>query len=772
LLSALAMLGIALIGAGEARAHAALERSDPAAGAVLAEAPSEIRLWFSEPLEAAYTGADLLDGAGAVVPGVSTAIAADDHYLLIITPPHLSNGGYTVAWRSLSSADGHTLQGYFGFSVGDGGDGKPVGAAAVSGGNEGARALSRGLALLGLAAVLAIAPMLLLVIQPAVRDLPDLAELLTPALRRYTVLAANFAVLTSVAALVAQAAVIVPGTSLAGAMVQTLADTRYGQLWIARMLLLLLCIGAVVLALWGRPAWRQPALILGCALAVGAPLPFSLLSHAAAQTIGRETAVTADALHLLAASVWGGGLLFLVFALLPALRSLATMERKAVLRTVIPRFSAVALSAWAILVVSGLYASWLQVGTVAALRETPYGQSLLAKGALLLAILPLAAYHLAIGWRGALNGISRRVALTLVTEALLAVVLLLVVGRLIGLEPAREVMANRSPTELAVPLSFETDEGQREGSLTIAPGAAGPNTFTLEIGGQPVPGEAEGVLRFALMDQPIGAQELRMTRAGANVFTAAGSELALPGAWQIEAIVRQIGAFSWSTTVTIDVGALPPAVAEPNPAPVFDGSGILGLIAVSVGLIALAVAAVSRGVAMPRRAGAAAAGVVAVAVAAAILATARIPIPPAVAEAVQPDAISPVASLSPVAAHQHATPAPAASPPSALAGPGTPVPGDGIIVTLAVNPERAGPVTVSVAIEQDGAPLSDARVAILSESMEMDMGRRETVAEEIRPGQYLAADVPLGMAGAWRLTVRVSPRGEASQVFPFAVTVS
>jgi hypothetical protein len=69
------------------------------------------------------------------------------------------------------------------------------------------------------------------------------------------------------------------------------------------------------------------------------------------------------------------------------------------------------------------------------------------------------------------------------------VVLLIVVGRLIGLEPAREVMANRSPTELAVPLSFETEEGRREGRLTVAPGSAGPNTFTLEIEGQPVSGQ-------------------------------------------------------------------------------------------------------------------------------------------------------------------------------------------------------------------------------------------------------------------------------------------
>ncbi len=60
--------------------HAALSRSDPPAGAALADSPAEIRLWFTEPLEPSYTGAELLNGQGERVPSVSFSIAADDDH--------------------------------------------------------------------------------------------------------------------------------------------------------------------------------------------------------------------------------------------------------------------------------------------------------------------------------------------------------------------------------------------------------------------------------------------------------------------------------------------------------------------------------------------------------------------------------------------------------------------------------------------------------------------------------------------------------------------
>src|SRR5215204_5201838 len=84
--------------------HAALARSEPAAGSILSESPAEIRLWFTEPLEESFTGAELLDDAGQDVSGVSFSVATNDPHQLVVLPPTLPDGGYTVAWRTLSAA--------------------------------------------------------------------------------------------------------------------------------------------------------------------------------------------------------------------------------------------------------------------------------------------------------------------------------------------------------------------------------------------------------------------------------------------------------------------------------------------------------------------------------------------------------------------------------------------------------------------------------------------------------------------------------------------
>ena len=754
--------------------HAAFSRSEPAAGAILTESPAEIRLWFTEPLEESYTGAELLDDAGRVVPGVSFSVARDDAHQLVVLPPALPNGGYTVAWRTLSAADGHTLQGYFGFSLGTAAVGSTVPVETAPAGLESVRALTRALALLGLAALLAIAPVTLGVFGPVAQAVPGFTGAMRLPLRRFGLVAATLALLGNVAALGAQAAAAYPGVFLPRAMAQTLSDPRYGQLWLLRLALMLVCIGSVALAFWGRARWARPALIAGVILALALPVPFSLLSHAAAQQEGRLTAITADTLHLLSASVWAGGLFMLVLVLLPAMRALDVEQRRPVVRAALPRFSVIALAAWGVLALSGLYAAWLQVGTTAALWETPYGQSLLIKGALLVLIIVLAVYHFNLGRTGIGRRGGNRFPGTITVEALLAVAVLLVVGRLIGLEPAREAIANRTPPELVVPLTFPANDGERNARLAISPGAAGINSFTVEVDGEPLPAGSVGVLRFEPVDQRIGVQELALPAIGPNRFQATGTELTLPGNWRIEAIVRAIGAFSWATETVVPIDDTPPPVPQENPAPRFASVGIVGMVALAVA--GLAAVTASPGALMWRSRGAALAALTAGAI---VLAGARIPMSEPAPQFVAQPAPVPIASPDVVAhdndmaAHQHhGTPVMSRATPESLPGPGDPVSGEGVRVMISTAPQSAGPVTVAIEITNaSGDPLSDARVVVVSDMPDMAMGRMETPAVEVEPGHYLAEFVPLGMPGKWRLAVRVSPRGASTQVFSFAVQV-
>jgi hypothetical protein len=49
--------------------------------------------------------------------------------------------------------------------------------------------------------------------------------------------------------------------------------------------------------------------------------------------------------------------------------------------------------------------------------------------------------------------------------------------------------------------------------------------------------------------------------------------------------------------------------------------------------------------------------------------------------------------------------------------------------------------------------------------------RVQTSAVEQAPGRYVAEGVELGMAGEWRITVRMSPKEEPTHAVSFSVTV-
>src|SRR3712207_3925736 len=154
---------------------------------------------------------------------------------------------------------------------------------------------------------------------------------------------------SSLLALLVQAAALAGSEGLLAGLQTTLNETRFGTLWLVRVGLFLVYAAALMAAAWWWP-WRRSAVALG-ALALGArrPLPFSLIAHASALPEGRAAAVAADALHLLAAALWSGGLLILVGALLPTLRELTPAGRREVLGRAIPRFSTLALIAWGVM---------------------------------------------------------------------------------------------------------------------------------------------------------------------------------------------------------------------------------------------------------------------------------------------------------------------------------------------------------------------------------------------------------------------------------------
>ena len=115
--SALAAIGAMFALAAPAYAHAMLDRATPAVGAVVRAAPSEIRLQFSQGVEASLSRVSVADAGGKSVPlGPATTAKNDRRVLVAPLPTSLVSGGYRVTWRVVST-DGHVSQGDFSFTV-------------------------------------------------------------------------------------------------------------------------------------------------------------------------------------------------------------------------------------------------------------------------------------------------------------------------------------------------------------------------------------------------------------------------------------------------------------------------------------------------------------------------------------------------------------------------------------------------------------------------------------------------------------------------------
>ncbi len=155
--------------------------------------------------------------------------------------------------------------------------------------------------------------------------------------------------------------------------------------------------------------------------------------------------LAADSLHLLAAGVWLGALVFLSVHILRAWRTRTVEEARRLLER-LTRFSAIGPGVVAILILTGLINAYDLIGPShwMALLETPYGLLLLVKVALFLLMLALAAVHRlqlvprlrsAVTGSAALDPILRRLRTSLLAESSCAFLVLAAVAVLGMLEP-------------------------------------------------------------------------------------------------------------------------------------------------------------------------------------------------------------------------------------------------------------------------------------------------------------------------------------------------
>jgi methionine-rich copper-binding protein CopC len=96
--------------------HNHLVKSTPASGERLTASPSEIKLWFNERPEIAFTSVTLLRADSTKIVTIKAVATADSMAVSAPLPSPLAPGSYLITWRT-ASKDGHAIRGTYGFSI-------------------------------------------------------------------------------------------------------------------------------------------------------------------------------------------------------------------------------------------------------------------------------------------------------------------------------------------------------------------------------------------------------------------------------------------------------------------------------------------------------------------------------------------------------------------------------------------------------------------------------------------------------------------------------
>ncbi|MFQ1000555.1 copper resistance protein CopC [Modestobacter sp. SSW1-42] len=367
-------VGVDVLTARPASAHAALTTTTPADGARVPTAPAEVGLDFNEAVSLGAGYARVLDGAGERVD--TGAAEVRDGTLTVPLRPGLPDAGYVVTWRVVS-ADSHPISGAFSFVVGDG---EPIAASSVGSGDDAdpvvavALPVTRSLGYVGLVLGVGV-PLALATVWPGGWSVRLMRRLTLAGL---AVVAATAGLLALLQGPYASGGGL--GSLFEGALVDSTLDSAYGKTVLLRAGLAVAL--AVVLVRTWRPGRAPERSLLPVPGVVAALLMVSVaaVGHAVAGSLPL-LAVAATAVHVAAMSAWLGGLVALFAG---ALRP-ATPAGE--LAAALPRWSRLATGYVGAIVLTGVWQSLREVSSFAALTSTTYGWVLVGKLALVAVVL-------------------------------------------------------------------------------------------------------------------------------------------------------------------------------------------------------------------------------------------------------------------------------------------------------------------------------------------------------------------------------------------------
>ncbi len=557
-----------------ARAHAVLVATTPSNGALLTEAPEEVRLEFNEPVEIALGAVRVFDSsARRIDSGKVTHPEGNPNAVAVKLSPS-GAGTYLVAWRVVSS-DSHPVSGAFTYSVGRAApDEQGTSSVEVDFAPDAATAgLYRTVRFAAYTSIVMLIGgcFFLAALWPQGRGTARARRILWGSWVAATLLSIGGVPIHGV-----YASALPLSSVFRIDVLRSAFSTKLAVLWLARGALLLV---SAPLILWlfkekrdpnengvedaGRPhsLWAVSASTVALAIAI-----LTALSGHAGATPPVAVSVFVAALHLLGVSVWVGGLVMLVAVA-------AFRAKDAELAKLAPAFSTTALWSVGVIFLSGVLQSWRQLGGPAGLYTT-YGVLLGAKVVLFAAALFAASASR--NWvrslaRRAQDGDAghagpdsidedraaqpdaansgaestatsageaqvalRRQGLTrpVFVEVVIVCAVLLVTAFLVDTEPAKSAISKPFTAEV---------EGSNFTTIVIAdPAKRGANTLhflALTPEGKPKPVENIRA-RLTLPSKEIGPLVVEPDFAGVGHYISEGYRIPLSGDWQMEVILR------------------------------------------------------------------------------------------------------------------------------------------------------------------------------------------------------------------------------------------
>lgn len=582
LLAGATLLALFAAVSSRADAHANQIKSSPSPNSELEVAPDRVIVWFSESIEESFSELTVLNAAADRVDLNDSSIDSSEPSVMSVSLPPLENGTYTVVWKNLSSIDGHKVVGSFVFAVGESlsahaqiyPDEQPLLQTVVD-------PWLRWLIFISVALVIGGLTFEMLIGIPTIYSDPVKQRWVSAAIVASTfwsriAVASMIVLILALLGQILQAVSLISGSfSLIpdfGILKSVVLESGWGRFWMYRAIV---AIGMGMMfyasirmsrsddideenqdksagSLVGDSPATQVVIFLGLVF-----LGLTAMSgHNAASPVEiRTLAIATDFVHLVASIVWSGGVIYLTFSVPIFIKHLGKEGASKLFEKAIDKFTVLGVISAGILVITGLFSSYMQVTNPVALA-TPYGWFLVAKLVLLIPLFTIAGFNgFKLVRRFSSDG-QRLLGRSLVAESLIVLLVFITVGWLASLEPARQY-AGRMGIGVSDAVVHTDRDTDTHFDVTIHPAEVGENDVTVQLsepGGTLVQNAVDVRVRLKFVDDDLGEQLVSLEEdEGGRVWRLKGARLDIAGEYQAEVVVLRSDSFDARTAFRFTV---------------------------------------------------------------------------------------------------------------------------------------------------------------------------------------------------------------------------